>query len=187
MGISPPRRAVCRAAASLDRTPAGASTRTRRAAPHVRPRRREGVAPAGRARVARTVAPVGRALRPSGNACKRTESALALGIVLTIRAHLPQLATRPDARRCARLCFDSRVDAPAEARSLAPFLAPRRARLSQLRAGSEVAARKQTLAHRRLRIGRSGDSPNLSPNPRSPIPDSASAITTCPSTVPTSK
>src|SRR5687767_8277883 len=73
---------------------------------------------------------------------QRTESALALGIVLAIRSHLSQLASCVDARHGARLRADSRADAFAAARSLAPFLAPCRARVSRLRARAPMAARK---------------------------------------------
>jgi hypothetical protein len=91
--------------------------------------------------------------RSSRVADQRTEPALALGVVLAVGPHLPELATRIDARCGPRLCPDSRAHAPAAARSLAPFLAPRRPCLPRLRARPPVAQGKQTPAHRRVGDG----------------------------------
>ena len=77
---------------------------------------------------------------------ERPESTLALGILFAFRSHLPELATRADARQRPRLCADSRADASETARSLSSFLAPRCPRVPRLRKRTPVAPRTQTPA-----------------------------------------
>ena len=62
------------------------------------PRGDQGAAPAGGARASRAAVPPGRTPRRPRVARERPESALALGILLALRSHLPELATRADAR-----------------------------------------------------------------------------------------
>ncbi len=87
---------------------------------------------AGEARAPGEVAGVGVASRRHGVARQHQESALALGIVFSERAHLPELAAPADAGLGPRLRARSRVDAPETDGSLADILEAGSRGLSEL-------------------------------------------------------
>src|SRR6185295_4532977 len=66
---------------------------------------------AGQARAAAAPARACRGAQAHGDTDQRAQSAVALGVVLTSRSHLPQLAAGDDAGLGARLRHAARVDA----------------------------------------------------------------------------
>src|SRR6185503_1375520 len=76
----------------------------------------------GEARASAAVAGAGGAARADGDADQHPQPALALGVVLALGAHLPELAPGADAGDGPRLRADPRADAPEAHGSLAGVL-----------------------------------------------------------------
>src|SRR5688500_18595033 len=117
MGIPPVCSAVLRTATGLDRAATGADQRKPSGPRRPYAGSRHCIPSAGRSRAARATAVPRRASWTDSVAHQRTESAVALGIMLAIGLHLSQLASCVDARYGARLRADSRAGACAAVRT----------------------------------------------------------------------
>src|SRR5262249_12732824 len=95
---------------------------------------------AGEARAAASPLRAGGQTRPGGFPRQRTESAVAVGILLAVRSYLSELAARGDAGSHPRLRHDPRADAPQADGSLTEVLVTRRRRVSRFPERSCVAS-----------------------------------------------
>ena len=112
----------------------------------------------GGRRAARGASAADRGLRARGATARRSlrahpdrRPAHALGLLLTDRDALVQLAPRPGAAARARIRRRARALPPARARPLAAFLAARRACASRLSRGAALASRPRARAAGRIR------------------------------------